>query len=773
MLKIGLMTWHTYENYGTFLQWYALTKVMVDLGLDVTSIDYIPRRTPPESIHPSKISSLFIYYKNRIINRITKGKLILPFDITEKHALFQEFKEQSIFKFTNKCETASELFALNKDFDYFVCGSDQIWSPLCFDPHYFLDFVDDRNKKIAYAPSLGVNRINNELIKKNMSYLIEQFKYLSVREDAGREIIKDICKVDIPVVLDPTLLLSVDDWNDIANDEYKISEKYILCYFLGNKKRYWKDVVTLAQKEKLKLVILPVYKRDYKRTGDILRDVGPKEFLSLIKNATFICTDSYHCSIFSFLYQKNFALYKRFNKNERLNQNSRIDCFVTKFSLKNKVVSNSNTLKKIYYDISSYSFNDLFDEKSKSMNYLKKTIFTEKEKKEIPFKITNTCCGCGVCATVCHTNAIDIKRDRDGFLQSFVNDEKCTRCNSCRNICPFYKKKSIQLITKENKLYAVKSKNLATLSKSSSGGIGFELMNLYRENNLSVSACVYDPKIQEAKVICVNSNNDNSIDDISIFQGSKYIQSNYTSIYNELKHLNTGGIIVGLPCQIAGIHNYLLRNRRRDDFLLVDVICHGVPSQVLWNKYINEKKRQYSFDDIVNVIFRDKRFGWARMFITLRSSNKEVSISCKNDLFYSFFLAGNCYAPSCYECNYRNCSCADLRIADYWGPNFKKDKTGVSMCIPLTKKGEEKLNILKNEEKVSCDLGSIDDVFKYQQTVNTFKPVEYNDVLEALKSDESLKVIKRKFLSTYHFKEKIISPLYPCISRLKEIFIKK
>ena len=69
MLKIGLMTWHTYENYGTFLQWYALTKIMVDLGLDVTSIDYTPRKTPPESIHPGKVSSLFVYYKNRILSQ--------------------------------------------------------------------------------------------------------------------------------------------------------------------------------------------------------------------------------------------------------------------------------------------------------------------------------------------------------------------------------------------------------------------------------------------------------------------------------------------------------------------------------------------------------------------------------------------------------------------------------------------------------------------------------------------------------------------------------
>ena len=171
--------------------------------------------------------------------------------------------------------------------------------------------------------------------------------------------------------------------------------------------------------------------------------------------------------------------------------------------------------------------------------------------------------------------------------------------------------------------------------------------------------------------------------------------------------------------------------------------------------------------------FRDKRFGWAQRYITLKSANKEFSVSSKNDLFYSFFLAGNCYAPSCYECNYRSGSCADLRIADYWGPKFKKDKTGVSMCVPLTLKGEETLKILINENKVTCNLGCINDLFKYQQTVNTFKPIEYKDVLETLKSEESLKDIKNKFLRTYHFKEKFIRPLYPYIYSLKEIFTKK
>lgn len=755
MKKIGLLTWHTYENYGTYLQWYALTKVLSDFGNDVYTINYIPRPIAQSNILPDKPLTLISHYAKRLISKMSKESPLSDEFLTKRHEKFQEFRKLEFFKFTKQCETASDLFSLNKDFDYFVCGSDQIWSPICFDSHYFLDFVNDKTKKIAYAPSIGSDEVKNPFIKEKIFSLIKDIAFVSIRENRGKELIKENCGIDVPVVLDPTLLLSQSDWNNIADSNYKVPENYILCYFLGNNEKYWKQVKNLSEKTKIPMLVIPVYKKDFNRTDKVPKDIGPTQFITLVKNASFVCTDSYHGSIFSFIYKKQFALFSRFKQNDFRNQNSRIDTLTHNLYLKSRRVNENNSLWQIYntqfdYASAQEQYNILFN---KSVEYLQ-TALNSASEKDIDFKITNTCCGCGACAAVCPRNAISIKRNEDGFLQSYIDDTKCVHCFKCRSVCPFYQTNFIKPITKSNLLYAVKSKNTDVLKVSSSGGISFELMDFYKRNQSSVTGCVYDTENLEARGQSINGNKI-SMFDLSAFQGSKYIQSNYSEVFKELKNLD-GGIITGLPCQIAAVNNYLNLERRRNEFLLVDLICHGVPSQNLWEKYISESRKKFRFADNPEVKFRNKPLGWAQMFISLSLRDTKINIASKKDLFYAFFLSGNCYADSCYECNYRCSSCADIRIADYWNPKYyKTNKNGVSMCFPLTEKGKDILYQLEKENRVSCELSDIQDLFKFQQTKNFYVPLERKSVLEAFNSDMSLQEIKKKYLATSRLQQRI------------------
>ena len=768
MKNVGILTWITYENYGTFLQCYALNKNIAKLDYNVETIQYIPRRTP-NSMITLEFNSVIKYYFNRFIYHFfTKKPAPLLYEaMPERHKRFSLFKTNYI-NLTEEIFTSSQLFKLNDKYDYFVCGSDQIWSPLVFDSHFFLDFVTNKNKKIAYAPSIGTNTINNAFIKQKIKELINDFDKVSIRENSGKQIIKELTGKDVPVVLDPTMLLDSTEWDELADNDYCVPEKYILCYFLGYNEKYWKQIKQLSEKTNIPIVVLPVYNNDFLRSEYVPKDVGPSQFITLVRNATFICTDSFHGSVFSILYKKPFALFSRFTKRDAWNQNSRIDTLCENLKLKERRVTKYQTLLAIFEKTIDWyePYLELEKLRKESNSYLHSS-FNNTDTDG--FNITNTCCGCGACAAVCPKNAITIRQNEEGFLQSFIDKSKCIKCKSCRMVCPFYTISS-KKITENDLLYAANSIDLEVLKHSSSGGIGYELMDYFKKQNNSVTGCKYDKNTLKAIGISV-SNKDIKDFDLTEFQGSKYIQSDYTGVFKRLKDL-TGGIITGLPCQIAAAHNYLCKIGRRDEFFLVDIICHGVPSQVLWEKYITECKKKFNFKDNPEIIFRNKKLGWVQRFISLASDSKEINISSKKDLFYSFFLSGNCYAVSCYECNYRDSSCADIRIADYWNPKYyKTNSNGLSMCIPLTAKGKELLIKLQEANKINCELTDIQDMFRYQQTEDNFIPFERKEVIAAFKSNINLMKIKDKYLSVYNLQNKI-GKVGACLIKIKKI-IKK
>ena len=752
MKNVGILTWITYENYGTFLQCYAMNKTIAKFDFNVETIQYIPRKTP-NSMITLESNSVIKYYFKRFFKKIFNKKTIpiLYEAMSERHTNFNNFKNNYI-NLTDKFFTSSQLFTLNDKYDYFVCGSDQIWSPLVFDSHFFLDFVTNKNKKIAYAPSIGTNNINNTFIKQKIKELINDFDKVSIRENSGKQIIKELTGNDVPVVLDPTMLLDYTEWDELADNDYCVPEKYILCYFLGCNEKYWKYIKQLSKKENMPLVVLPVFNNDFERSEYVLKDVGPSQFITLVRNATFICTDSFHGSIFSILYKKPFAVFSRFTKRDAWNQNSRIDTLCENLKLTNRRVTKYQTLLTIFENTIDWheTYSELEKLRKESMSYLN-SAFNKTDTNN--FSITNTCSGCGACAAVCKRNAISIKYNEEGFLQSYIDNSKCIKCKNCRMVCPFYTIVG-KKITKENLLYAVNSKDPKVLKVSSSGGIGYELMKYFKTQNNSVTGCIYDKNTLKAKGISINNNVIKQFD-LKAFQGSKYIQSDYTDVFKELKYI-TGGIITGLPCQIAAAHNYLCKIGRRDEFFLVDLICHGVPSQLLWEKYILESKKKFNFSENPEIIFRNKPLGWAQRFISLASGGKEINISSKKDLFYAFFLTGNCYAVSCYECNYRDSSCADLRIADYWNPKYyKTNSNGLSMCIPVTENGKELLIKLQETNRITCELADIQDMFRYQQTENTFIPLERNELISAFNTYKTLKQLKDKYLTVYNLQTKI------------------
>lgn len=721
MKKVGLMTWFTYDNFGSLLQCKATMKVVEKLNYQIELINYLPKK------NYSKPSS-----KINILKKIIKG-IIKNKSIEIKNMNMNLFREK--LKKSKMVRTKSELYLLNNEYDTFICGSDQIWAPTVYDENYFLAFVRDEGKKIAYAPSIGLPEISDSHVRENMKNLISKFKYLSIREEQGAKIIEELTDKKAKIVLDPTLLLSKNEWKE---EFVKLGyDNYILGYFLGKNRKYYKVCQKIAKKLNKKLLILPTSNSDLYKKECLKDDLGPREFLSLINSADLILTDSFHGTIFSINFEKPVIAFKRF-KDNRSSQNSRIYNILNKLEL-NDILFEENInfsiqrARNIDYEKVKNKLESL---KKESLSYLETSLkkSTNSIMEEPNIEITNNCTGCGVCAVVCPKNCIKIEENKYGFYSYKIHHEKCIKCMQCIKVCGEANILTSQKEIKDLELYSGYATDKNILKESTSGGICSLIALNEIEKNGQVIGCKYDNKFNR-----VISGVAKSEEEFIEFKGSKYLQAYTYNAYKEIKNIDKG-VIIGTPCQIGSLDLYLKKLGKRDSFILIDFICHGVPSYILWDKYIKK------FKNLEKINFRDKKYGWRSMVLSIKSRDNYYHNSEEKDEFYHFFTIGNIYNFACYECKYRNKTVADIRVGDYWGPKFKNNSTGVSMIITNTVKGKEIIKELVNKNKLIVSEEDINDYYKYQQTENKRIPLEHSSIIKMLKDKNiSLEEVDKKY----------------------------
>ena len=335
----------------------------------------------------------------------------------------------------------------------------------------------------------------------------------------------------------------------------------------------------------------------------------------------------------------------------------------------------------------------------------------------IDIKDKKDCCGCHACFTVCAKHCITMQSDEEGFLYPVVDKNACTDCGLCEKVCPVINQSEPR---KPLKVYAAKNKNEEIRRQSSSGGI----FTLLAEKVIAEGGVVFGARFDEEWNV-VHSWAD-TIEGIAAFRGSKYVQSTIGDTYREAKDFLKQGrkvLFSGTPCQIAGLKKYL--RKEYDNLLTVDVVCHGVPSPLVWRTYLDETRKRLrakrgagknsvplSMDElpvITGISFRDKTNGWKKYGFHLRyaaseaaentvsaSAIKEEKIVLEpftNNIFMKGFLANLYLRPSCYACAVRSGkSGSDISIADFWGvhnfyPEFDDDK-GVGLILLNSEKGE-------------------------------------------------------------------------------------
>ncbi len=334
--SIRIITRRAGYNFGSSLQAYAMQQALLKAGFDNLIIDY------DEYKLRWKIQPLVHNMIYRLLQLFQiPGKFIVP-ELYERflkrhiqRAKFDHFDRSRLRLTSQHYKTAAAISRDLVDCHACVCGSDQIWSPLLFDPVMFLNFCTGTGvRKVAYAPSIGVDHImvHQEEIRK----LTEDFYALSVREEQGAVLLRKLLdRQDISTMPDPTLLLEEREWLEIAQMPPP-GVPYILCYFLGESIPH--DFINrLREKSGCRVVNIRMYYNRFAANGKMLDTVSPEEFLGLVKQAAYVCTDSFHGSIFSILMEKEFFCFKRFRESAWNNQNSRIYNLLDKFELTSRL----------------------------------------------------------------------------------------------------------------------------------------------------------------------------------------------------------------------------------------------------------------------------------------------------------------------------------------------------------------------------------------------------------------------------------------------------
>lgn len=380
MRKIGIVTLNGYYNYGNRLQNYALQTAIESLGYEVETLinDNKPLPNTDNGL-TSKLKKIKNKSIKEIIKRIQDETRNIYYNKENNESdsirtkIFKDFTNNHIRETNFKIAENNIPSNLSDKYSYFVTGSDQVWNPdyIYGSSINFLSFAD-KNKRISYAPSFGVSAIPED-IKEKYKEWIKDIEHISVREDDGAKIIRELTGREAPVLVDPTLLLSKEKWLSISKEaSNKPKEKYLLTYFLGGiPEAYKKQINKIVKENDLKVINLgDIREKETYRTG-------PSEFIDYINSCSIFCTDSFHGAVFSMIMEKPFIIFEREGLPSTMF--SRINTLLGKFNLENRKAENIRWEDDVFRIDYSHVPSILEREISKALDYLKASLKSDIE----------------------------------------------------------------------------------------------------------------------------------------------------------------------------------------------------------------------------------------------------------------------------------------------------------------------------------------------------------------------------------------------------------
>lgn len=382
MKKVLVYLGYKTINYGSILQAFATLEMLkkADVEPVLLNLDGLWKEIKIKKIKFYLLSGDFFFLlhsKGRLYCSKIYEKLNISYGkkIKNRKRKFIDFCQEYL-TLSDEVTGFYEASVLSKKYDVVLLGSDQVWLPSSVVTDiYTLSFVKDKKiTKIAYAPSFGISKIPTKYIDKYKD-MLGKITHVSVREEAGRQIVQQIANFDCPVVADPVLMLNKNEWEEYIPYK-KCNEKYIFVYLIGNNKwqREWIKKYALAMNMKtIALIHLDEYiSYDETYFDRVLVDESPIDFFNWIRNAQLVFTDSYHCMLFSLIENKNIWCFKRFSDSKKISTNSRLYTILLKLEIEERLLNQDSKVEDcLFRDIDFASVNDkILSFQQKSWEYL-------------------------------------------------------------------------------------------------------------------------------------------------------------------------------------------------------------------------------------------------------------------------------------------------------------------------------------------------------------------------------------------------------------------
>ena len=667
-MRIGILTFHFAFNQGAVLQCYALQKYLESCGHEAFIIDYRPRY---HTVMHSAWRNPFIYtyefwkkFKNqKLLKRLYLSSRSFArcviWNITgvdrKNEVVFHQFCDNNL-NLTNTYKTFKQLEQNPPKFDAFISGSDQVWNPDLlgqeFDKAYFLDFGDKDIKRITYAVSMG--KIHNQATLEQLANLCKNIDAISLREYNRKDF--DATGRDVHVCIDPTFLLDAEEYSCVESKEVE-KTPYIFVYGFETNELLKQAIKTAAEKYNCR--IINGSPKWLKIDGNVksVSGYGPDRFLSFIKNAECVVTNSFHGTAFSVIYQKDFITVPHSTRGKRMED------LLDKLGLSYRL-----------YGEEGFSINKIIDYNDVNER-LKKQV--EHSREYLALALSG-CKGEDIphCPEVEEgSSKSDIsKRGVEAYYGYFCNSEK--------------------------------------LKESASGGAATALAEEILRDEGVVFGVAFAKDYKTAEFRCIETN-----EELNYLKGSKYIPPKIKidgrlvyDIVGEKLLQGKKVLFIGSGCQVAALIRKLDNNNvETQNLITVDLICHGPTIQLVYDEFVKSLENKYQ-SKLVYLNMRAKKKGWVPPYIDAEFSNgkKYSKPLYETDFGYALRI---CTRESCYKCNYKGENhVADITIGDYWGlkPGMKEyNKNGVSVLLSRSSKGRALIESLNNSiffvEKTDVD----------------------------------------------------------------------
>ena len=686
-IHVALVTCHDKRNFGSMLQAYATQAYLEVQGFDVRTID---KTGLDKAIEPGRMD----YYRRHaldmqmyqekapFVGKIALQKVDKKFghEMGERRRAFDDFAHAH-FHLTRKTFTFDELKELSREYDAVVVGSDQLWLPVNIGGDYFtLEWTDPSVRKVSYATSIGLSHLD-EFYLGRMRDFLSSYQAISVREDSAAAIVEEAMGARPAVTCDPTILITAKQWLEVADESYAglPSEPYLLCYFMGDNPWQRQCAVRYARAHGLKIVAIAqndVYIASDNEYADIYPwDAGPAQWLALFEHASFVCTDSFHGSVFSNLFQVPFVSFRRHAARSGQSTNSRIDTLLRVLGLSERICEADELFDSIAASPIDFGKSEekLDAYRAESAAWLDKALVFEGHAASPHVDICHAedCCGCAACANVCPVQCITMEFDEKGCEYPKIDETKCIGCGKCVRACPI-----INVTPDEprkdfaQRAFLVQNKDDAVLRQSTSGGAFTALATTVIEMGGVVFGSGYDcdGKAKYDGPLPVRCFAVDKVEDLRFFRNSKYVQSEIGNAYQEVeKYLKQGRLVLfsGTPCQCEGLYHYF-GGKIPNGLGMVDVVCRAVPSRAVFSAYLDWLKDKTG-SDADSVLFRDKG-RWGYEYSNIRSFDEKepyrpvvsanqlqptYSAGVESDPYLRAFFIDLSDRQSCYQCHFK------------------------------------------------------------------------------------------------------------------------